>query len=133
MSEDAPDINEHLWMLIVSLQAGAMQQMGKVTSPFSGKIERNLEAARATIDTLTMLEEKTKGNLSTDEAKFLSSVLYQLRLNYVDETKKGTESEETQAEPTDAPGAADSGSENKATGDTNEGNSSGSESKKGDN
>ncbi len=132
MNDDAPDVNQHLWMLIVSLQAGAMQQMGKVASPISGEIERNLEAARATIDTLSMLEEKTKGNLSSDEGKFLSSVLYQLRLNFVDETKKGTQPEESQGNAPDASETPDSKAENKATDDTNEGNSSNSESKKGD-
>jgi hypothetical protein len=89
MDNDVPDMNQHFWMLVVSLQAGAMQQMGKVASPISGEIERNLEAAKATVDTLVMLEEKTKGNLSEDEGKFLASVLYQLRLNFVDESKKG--------------------------------------------
>jgi hypothetical protein len=122
MDNDVPDMNQHFWMLVVSLQAGAMQQMGKVASPISGEIERNLEAARATIDTLVMLEEKTQGNLSGDEGKFLSSVLYQLRLNFVDESKKGDQTEKSDS------GTDESDEQN----DTNEGDSADSESKRSD-
>jgi hypothetical protein len=88
MNENIKDVNVNFFQLIVSLQAGAMQQLGKVISPISGKVERDLELAKATIDMLTMLEEKTKGNLSEDEGKLLSHVLYELRLNYVEESKK---------------------------------------------
>lgn len=88
MNENAKDVNVNFFQLVVSLQAGAMQQMGKVISPVSGKVERDLELAKATIDILTMLEIKTKGNLSDDEEKLLGHVLYELRLNYVEEMKK---------------------------------------------
>ncbi len=88
MSEQSYNVDQHFLQLIISLQAGAMQQMGKVASPFTGKVERNLEMARLTIDTLSMIEAKTKGNLSADEAKIIGHILYELRLNYVDEVKK---------------------------------------------
>ncbi|UCD63570.1 MAG: DUF1844 domain-containing protein [Candidatus Zixiibacteriota bacterium] len=81
-------IDLHLMQLVLSLQAGAMQQLGKVVSPFTGKVERDLTMAKHTIDILGMLETKMKGNLSEDEQKFLGHVLYELRLNYVDESKK---------------------------------------------
>ncbi len=80
--------------LVFSLQMGAMQQMGKVASPITGKIERDIEMAKASIDMLSMVEAKTKGNLSDEEAKFLSHALYELRMNYVDESKKGDDKEE---------------------------------------
>ncbi len=88
MDEHTHEIDPHFLQIVISLQAGAMQQMGKIASPFTGKVERNLEMARLTIDTLSMLETKTKGNLSPDEAKLIGHVLYELRLNYVDEVKK---------------------------------------------
>jgi len=71
--------------LIHSFQSSAMQQMGKIPSPFSGQIERDLEQARLSIDMLEMLEERTSGNLTGEEARFLKHVLTELRLNYVAE------------------------------------------------
>ena len=44
---------------------------------------KNLPLARQTIDTLEMLEEKTRGNLDEQEAKLLESVLYELRMDFV--------------------------------------------------
>lgn len=81
--------------LVISLQMGAMQQMGKVASPITGKIERDIEMAKASIDMLSMLEVKTKGNLSEEESKLLSHLLYELRMNYVDESNKGDDKVET--------------------------------------
>ena len=74
--------------LVISLQTGAMQQMGKMASPVDGKVHRDMETARFTIDMLSMLETKTKGNLTGDEGQLLSSALTQLRLNYVEEAEK---------------------------------------------
>jgi len=76
------------YSLVLSLQASAMQHMGKVMSPVTGKVERNLEVARHSIDVLEMIQRKTAGNLSDDERKTMEHILYELRLNYVDEMKK---------------------------------------------
>ncbi len=76
--------------LIFSLSSVVLQQLGKVSNPLSGKIERNLEQAKSTIDMLLMLKEKTKDNLNEKEEKFLNNILADLQLNYVDEVKKGT-------------------------------------------
>ncbi|MFA4923802.1 MAG: DUF1844 domain-containing protein, partial [Ignavibacteriaceae bacterium] len=54
----------------------------------SDKIERNLAMAKYAIDTLDMLATKTKGNLGEYEDKFVSEVLRELKLNYVDEVEK---------------------------------------------
>ena len=70
--------------LVLSLAAATMQHLGKTLNPVSGKIEKNLEAAQATIDMLDMLETKTKGNLSDSEAKLLKGVLAELKMNYVE-------------------------------------------------
>ena len=79
--------------LIHSFQSAAMQQMGKVPNPFTDKIERDMTQARLSIDMLEMLEERTSGNLTGEEARFLKHVLTELRLNYVAEVaedeKKG--------------------------------------------
>jgi hypothetical protein len=81
--------------LVLSFQAAAWQQMGKVPSIVSGKVERSLEMAKFSIDMLGMMEEKTKGNLSDDELKFLRHVLYELRMNFLEEQKKGPDKPDT--------------------------------------
>jgi uncharacterized protein YjaG (DUF416 family) len=80
--------------LIMTFQAAAMQQMGKIKNPISDKIERDLQQAQLSIDIIGMLEEKTQGNLSEDETKFLKGVLQELKLNYVDEMTKEPQSTE---------------------------------------
>ena len=55
------------------------------------KLTSNLEAAGHAIEMLALLEEKTKGNLTDDESRFIKKVLYELRLRYV-EAKKSNES-----------------------------------------
>jgi hypothetical protein len=81
--------------LVTSFQAAAMQQMGKTMNPFTERIERDMPQAKLSIDMLEMLEERTSGNLSSEEARFLKHVLTELRLNYVaeiaEDAKKGPE------------------------------------------
>jgi len=74
--------------LVISLQVSTLQFLGKIVSPQSGKAERNLQGAAASIDMLDMLAEKTKGNLQPDEARFLDQTLSHLKLNYVEEMNK---------------------------------------------
>ena len=74
--------------LVIGLVQAAYVQLGKVKNDMSGKVEKNLEAARITIDTLAALELKTKGNLTDEEEGVLRRALTELRMNYVDEMKK---------------------------------------------
>lgn len=74
--------------LVLGLQQSAMMSLGKLMNPLSRKIETNLEIARDTIDTLAALEVRTKGNLETDEARVLTQVITDLRMNYLEEVKK---------------------------------------------
>jgi uncharacterized protein YjaG (DUF416 family) len=86
---DSKEKNSAMFLsLIMTFQAAAMQQMGKMKSPMSDKIERDLQQAQLSIDILDMIEEKTHGNLSEEELKFLKNVLQELKLNYVDEISK---------------------------------------------
>ncbi len=90
MNENDPSRDAALFLqLVLGLQQAAMVALGKLMNPVSGKIERNLEAARNTIDTLAAIESRTRGNLEPDEERVLGQVLTDLRLNYVDELKKG--------------------------------------------
>lgn len=74
---------------ISSLVIQAMILLGEVENPVTKRTEENLEQASFLIDTLGMLKEKTKGNLTQEELKLLEDVLYDLRMRYVNRTKKG--------------------------------------------
>ena len=90
MTDSTPSREAALFLqLVLGLQQAAMIGLGKLMSPMSGKIERNLEAAKNTIDTLAAIESRTRGNLESDEQRVLTQVLTELRMNYVDELKKG--------------------------------------------
>ena len=69
----------------------AMISLGKLANPATGKAEKNLPAARLFIDTLEMLEHKTRGNLNSDETKVLQATLTDLRLMFVEESKTPAE------------------------------------------
>jgi hypothetical protein len=88
-----------LFSLIMTFQAAAMQQMGKLKNPISDKVERDLQQAQLSIDILDMLEEKTRGNLSNEEARFLKGILQELKLNYVDESSKEQQSSKEEKTP----------------------------------
>ncbi len=75
--------------LVLGLQQAAMVALGKLMNPMTGKLERNLEAARNTIDTLAAIASRTQGHLESDEQRVLTQVLTDLRMNYLDEVKKG--------------------------------------------
>ena len=74
--------------LILQLGQAGWMALGKIGNPVTGKVERHLEMARLTIDTLAVLEARTRGNLEPDEKALLDRTLRELRLNYVDEVKK---------------------------------------------
>ena len=78
-----PEIN--FATFVVSLNASALLHLGAMEDPTTGKKEKNLAMAKQTIDILSMLEEKTAGNLSKDEESLVKSILYDLRIIYVKE------------------------------------------------
>ena len=83
-----PDQNKILFVNMISmLTMSAMQQLGKIVNPATGKAAVNLEGAQATIDMLDMLYAKTRGNLDNDESKMLKDTLTMLKLNYVETSK----------------------------------------------
>jgi len=74
---------------IISLSSSAAMNLGGYQDPVSGHIPKNLELAKQSIDILAIIQEKTKGNLSKEEAELLDTSLYELRMRYVEEIKKG--------------------------------------------
>ena len=102
------ELNYQFVSLIFSLQQAAMVQLGKIANPATGKMEKNLVQAKATIDMLEMLKEKSKGNLSDTEQKIILNTLDNLYLNYADEVEKpatteGTEKKEAKPATTEKP------------------------------
>ncbi len=77
-----------LAQLVLMFQTAALQQMGKLKNPLTDKVERDLSQAQISIDIIEMLQNKMKGNLSQEEDRMISSVLQELKLNFVDEHKK---------------------------------------------
>lgn len=80
-----PEIN--FTTFIFSLNSSVFVQLGVIEDPSTGEKAKNLPIAKQTIDILGMLEEKTRGNLTEDEANFLKNILHDLRLRYVKEKK----------------------------------------------
>ena len=70
---------------VFSINSSALVQLGLIEDPVGGQKTKNLALAKQTIDLLAMLEEKTRGNLTSDEANILTNILYELRLLYVKE------------------------------------------------
>jgi hypothetical protein len=68
---------------IFSLSTSAMMLMGEQLDPQQGQAPVNLPQAKEIIDILSMLENKTHGNLQTDEQAVLTDMLYALRMKYV--------------------------------------------------
>ena len=80
--------------LVVMFQTLALQQMGKLTNPITGKVERDLHQAKITVDMLGMIQKKTEGNLDENEKRILDTVMMELQMNYIDETARADREEE---------------------------------------
>jgi hypothetical protein len=73
---------------ILSLGSSAMVQLGRIPGPGGSTPPVDLPAAKQIIDILGVLEEKTRGNLDESEEKLLQTLLYDLRVQYVDAQRK---------------------------------------------
>ena len=78
-----PEIN--FATFVASLNASALLQLGAIEDPTTGQKNKNLPMAKQTIDILSMLQEKTAGNLSEEEENLLKNILYDLRIMFVKE------------------------------------------------
>jgi hypothetical protein len=69
---------------LYSLAGSAAVHFGDIADPATGeKRAPNLEQASHVIEVMAMLEQKTKGNLTSEERQFLDTVLYELRMRFV--------------------------------------------------
>ncbi|MEE8574567.1 MAG: DUF1844 domain-containing protein [Thermodesulfobacteriota bacterium] len=79
----APDFSS----FILSLCSAALMDLGEIEHPVTKVKEQKLDMAKHSIDLLSVLKEKTEGNLSEEEAKLVDNMLADLRLRYCNATK----------------------------------------------
>jgi len=82
-----PEPDFGFFVTTIALQASI--SLGVVANPATGKTEESLPQAKFVIDTLAVLKEKTKNNLTKEESELLENVLYELRVQYIAKTQKG--------------------------------------------
>jgi len=80
-----PEVN--FTSLIFSLSSSALFHLGEIAEPQTNEMKKDMPLAKHAIDTIAMLKEKTDGNLTEEEQKFIDSILTDLRWRYVKATK----------------------------------------------
>ncbi|MEO5820505.1 MAG: DUF1844 domain-containing protein [Vicinamibacteraceae bacterium] len=75
--------------LVLMLATMAAVHLGEVGDPVTGETQRNLPAAGQMIDLLSVIQQKTQGNLDGEEVQLIDAWLYELRLKYIDASKDG--------------------------------------------
>jgi hypothetical protein len=89
MSEkETLEVNPYFFNIITMFASSAWCQLGKIANPVNGKMEKDLQGAKITIDMLLMLRDKTNGNLTKKEEEMLTSTISNLQINYADEATK---------------------------------------------
>jgi hypothetical protein len=78
-----PEVN--FTSLVFSLSSSALFHLGEIADPQTGEKKKDLPLAKHSVDTIAMLKEKTAGNLTEEEQKFVENVLTDLRWRYVKE------------------------------------------------
>ena len=111
-----PEMTKHdhvLAGLVFSLQAAAMQQLGKIQNPMTGEVEVDLDQAKGTIDVLEMLKVKCRTGTPDDLLRMIDGAVMDLQLNYMDEVKKkakgAAETSEEPGEETETDGSPEDG------------------------
>jgi len=85
VSDELPSID--FTTFVLSLSHSALMHLGEAPDPDTSQLARNLPLARQTIDLISLLEEKTKGNLTGDEERLIGQILFDLRLRFVEKSK----------------------------------------------
>jgi len=73
--------------LILSMANTALFQLGLVKTSESEPVEKDIRGAGQTIDLIALLEEKTRGNLTEQEKRLITEILFQLRMAFVEASK----------------------------------------------
>jgi len=86
MSE-AKNVEASFSTLIISIGSSAAMAMGLSPNPMTNKIEKDLKLARFNIDLLSVLQDKTRNNLTADEKKFLDFMVSDLQMRFIQAQK----------------------------------------------
>src|SRR5207244_10840488 len=86
---DQPLLPFNVPAVVTSRSTHALLHLGEIANPMTNPVERDIEAAKHVIDILGILQEKTRNNPDAGEETLLSSVLYDLRMRYVDLVREG--------------------------------------------
>ncbi|MBM9529933.1 DUF1844 domain-containing protein [Desulfoprunum benzoelyticum] len=73
---------------IMSLNTSVLYHLGEIGDPATGRREPDFDLARHAIDTLVLLEQKTRGNLDKDEEELLKNIIYDVKLRFVTAVKR---------------------------------------------
>ena len=76
-----PEVNFN--SLIISLSSSALLHLGEIADPSTGEKKKDIALAKQSIDIISMLREKTRGNLTDEEQKFIDNILTDMRWRYV--------------------------------------------------
>jgi hypothetical protein len=85
-SAPLPEVNFSTFLL--SLSSSTLLHLGEVADPQSGEKKKDLALAKQSIDIMSLLKDKTKGNLTQEEGKLLDHLLYDLRMRFVNASKQ---------------------------------------------
>lgn len=73
---------------VMSLSTQALMCLGEIPNPLTDQTETDLDAVREFIDIISLLQEKTRGNVDAAEARLFEKVLYDLRMRFVEKARK---------------------------------------------
>ena len=73
---------------VMSLNTSALYHLGEISDPATGTRIVDLDLAKHAIDTLALIQNKTKGNLEKDEDQLLKNILYDIKIRFVKAVKK---------------------------------------------
>ncbi len=73
---------------VMSLNTSALYHLGEIADPITGEKITDLDLAKHAIDTLALIQNKTKGNLEKDEEELLKNILYDIKIRFVKTVKK---------------------------------------------
>jgi hypothetical protein len=67
----------------MALNSSVLYHLGELADPETGAQQKDMMLAKHTIDTMSMLQTKTRGNLSSEEVELVDTSLYDLKMRYV--------------------------------------------------
>lgn len=105
-SEEQPLPPATFASFIASLAAQTLIQLGEIENPVSGKRQVDVAGAQYSIDLLSMLKDKSKGNLTQEEERQLDGALFDLRMRFVKASQDASKPEGAGESPAPSPGPA---------------------------